>query len=171
MKERKTIIVSAFPGCGKSFATQNFSEKFKMTDSDSSSFSWVNLIDGKRMRNPEFPANYIEHIKDCIGQYDIIFVSSHDTVRDALEEAGLFYFLIYPDPNLIDVWMKRFVDRGNDNDFVTFISDNWDNFITAIEDRYEKDSGHKFENIMLTKSLPFITDKLLKSLMNGGASA
>ena len=34
-------------------------------------------------RNPNFPNNYIEHIKENIGKVDYIFVSSHLVVRQA----------------------------------------------------------------------------------------
>lgn len=56
-------------------------------DSDSSNFSWVKDENGNntKERNPEFPKNYIEHIKSNIGKVDVIFVSSHKVVREALE--------------------------------------------------------------------------------------
>ena len=77
----RTRIISAFPGTGKSV----YHEKHPLTtlDSDSSNFSWIE-VDGVKLRNPQFPENYIEHIKKNIGIYDFIFVSSHSVVREAL---------------------------------------------------------------------------------------
>jgi len=56
----RTRIISAFPGTGKSF--YHNTHKDTTLDSDSSNFSW--LADDKTLRNPEFPYNYIKHIKE-----------------------------------------------------------------------------------------------------------
>ena len=90
---KDTIIISAFPACGKTWCVENLKDKFDMSDSDSSNFSWVynKTEDGTTIkeRNPEFPKNYIDHIKSLIGEKDFIFVSSHDVVRKVLEAEGL----------------------------------------------------------------------------------
>ena len=63
-----TLLVSAFPGCGKTYFHLLYPEI--TLDSDSSQFSWI----PSKERKPEFPQNYIEHIKQNIGKYKIIFV-------------------------------------------------------------------------------------------------
>jgi predicted nucleotidyltransferase len=82
----KTRIISAFPGTGKTY----FYNKNKETtmDSDSSQFSGVKDQNGNntKERNPNFPKNYIEHIKENIGKYEFILVSSHKEVRNALKD-------------------------------------------------------------------------------------
>jgi len=57
----RTRIISAFPGTGKSY----YHNKHKETtlDSDSSNFSLV-VENGEKKRNPDFPENYIKHIKE-----------------------------------------------------------------------------------------------------------
>ena len=76
----KTIIISAFPGMGKSY-TANHLSQYKMFDLESSNYSWIE-IDNKKIRNPVFPQNYIKTIKNLIFQnlYQIIFISSHKIV-------------------------------------------------------------------------------------------
>ena len=68
----KTRIISAFPGTGKSYFHNN--SEYSTLDSDSSEFSWIINDDGDKVRNPNFPSNYISHIKDNIGKADFIFV-------------------------------------------------------------------------------------------------
>ena len=111
---RKTKVVSAFPACGKTYLFNHLkcSPCFKAIDSASSEFSWIYTDDGKE-RNPDFPRNYIEHIKENIGKYDLIFVSSHKQVRDALKEAGIEYTLVYPDRSLKEEWLGRCWIRQN----------------------------------------------------------
>lgn len=131
---RDTLIVSAFPATGKSYFYTN-SKYHTCLDSDSSHFSWVKDDNGNntKERHPNFPQNYIEHIQENIGKVDIIFISSHKQVRDALHENGIKFNLVYPSRELKDEYIERFKNRGNDENFINFISNNWDNFIDEME--------------------------------------
>lgn len=126
----KTRIISAFPGTGKTFYHRN--NPNTTLDSDSSNFSWI-VREGEKRRNPEFPKNYIEHIKNNIGKYEFIFVSSHKEVRDILLENNIFFYLAYPDKNRKNEFIKRFRGRGSDENFVKLISDNWENWIKECD--------------------------------------
>jgi len=128
----RTKIISAFPGTGKSY----YHGKYPNTtlDSDSSNFSWVKDENGDntKERNPEFPQNYINHIKENIGKYKYIFVSSHKEVRDALLDNCLFFYLVYPSENRKDEFLERYRSRGNDEKFIKLISDNWEKWVREI---------------------------------------
>jgi hypothetical protein len=87
------------------------------------------------VRSPDFPGNYIQHVKDKIGQVDIIFVSSHKAVRDALVAAGIKFTLVYPEMDLREEYLERYRRRGSSGDFVTMIGSNWAGFITELEDQ------------------------------------
>ena len=129
----KTKIISAFPACGKTYCSENKQNLFNgILDSDSSNFSWVKE-NGKRKRNPNFPKNYIEHIKENIEEVEIIFISSHNIVRKALEDNNIEYYLIYPDINLKNEWVERFIRRGNSDKFIEFIKNKWEYFITEMD--------------------------------------
>ena len=78
------ILISAFPGMGKSYAYNELKDKIRVLDSDSSKFD-----------KSDFPRNYIEHIKNNIQNQDIIFISSHKEVRDALEDENINFDLFY----------------------------------------------------------------------------
>jgi len=132
---KSTVVISAFPACGKSYMFKNYNGKpYTMLDSDSSEFSWIKDENGKntKERNPEFPENYIKHIKDNIGKIDVIFVSSHEIVRKALSDNKINFFMVYPEKSMQEEWIRRFRERGNDENFIKFISDNWDGFIDNI---------------------------------------
>lgn len=135
---KKTLVISAFPCCGKSYAFENYQNKYSILDSDSSKFSWNYeynpVVSDKieRYRNPEFPNNYIKHIKENIGKVDIIFVSSHLQVREALKEAGIVYCTVYPKETMLNEWVGRMYRRGNDKDFIQFQIDHWDEFTHNI---------------------------------------
>ena len=102
-----TRIYSIFPACGKTWLYEHQEDyDLKILDSDSSNFSWVR-VNGAKERNPDFPANYIKHIKENIGKYDCIFVSSHASVREALDKEGIDFTIVYPMPLCKAEWVGR----------------------------------------------------------------
>jgi len=122
----KTTVISAFPGTGKTHFYNN--EKFTVLDSDSSKFSWLN---GER--NPDFPQNYIQHIKGRLGRVQIILVSSHKEVREELSKAGIKFWLLYPELSLKSEYIDRYKKRGDTLEFIDMMSNNWDKFIQDMQ--------------------------------------
>ena len=130
-----TKIFSVFPASGKTYMCENQNDwNLKILDSDSSQFSWKYEEDEWterviRVRNPEFPNNYIEHIKNNIGKYDYIFVSSHKEVRNALDEAGIEFTIVFPEYKCKEEWFGRCCIReieGRNGFNSTTLLSNWD---------------------------------------------
>lgn len=140
----KTIVISGFPGVGKSTMSNA-----NILDSDSSKFSWTQ----EGMRHPDFPNNYMEHIKNNLGKVEFILVSSHDTVRNALREHAIHYTLVYPSIELKDEYVQRYRNRENPEPFITFISSNWENFIHTLQNEI-------FPRKIKLKSHQFLSDVL-----------
>lgn len=135
IKMKKTLVMSAFPASGKTFAYNKYKNSKIIFDSDSSEFSWIKDEFGNntKERNPDFPNNYIQHIKDNLGKADIIFISSHLNVRQAMKDNDIDYITIYPSKECRLEWVGRMHLRGNDDKFISFINDNWDNFMFDIK--------------------------------------
>lgn len=124
MELNKSLIISAFPGVGKSFLFKESSNDYLISDSDSSKFP-----------KDEFPENYIDHIKSLIGEKDIILVSSHEEVRNALRADGIDFILVYPSLNCKGEYIKRYIERGSPNSFVTMMIENWEKFINQCKNQ------------------------------------
>ena len=140
---KNTKIISAYPCCGKSYIFDNVEEIFRdeeekitVLDSDSSTFSWIRekRTDGNKTRNPDFPNNYIKHIKENIGKVDYIFVSSHTEVRKALAKENIKFTLVVPDKKLLNDWLIRMYNRGNDDSFINTQINNWDKWLNEIDE-------------------------------------
>lgn len=147
---KNTKIIAAFPACGKTYYFENREEDNIVLDSDSSQFSWMYVKDeeyemrnrGKKtykeqkikVRNPEFPKNYIQHIKENIGKVDYIFVSTHEVVREALKEADINYTLVFPEQSLKEEWIGRCFLRGSGEKFCQLIADSWDEWMRQMEE-------------------------------------
>ncbi len=93
----------------------------------------------KKERNPDFPANYIAHIKEAMekNEYDYIFVSSHKEVRDALIKAGIKFILVIPDETLLDEYIGRCYRReltGTNGFPIQLLIDKWQEWLDEIHD-------------------------------------
>jgi len=150
----ETKIISAFPGTGKSYYHRNNPET--TLDSDSSLFSWV-TVDGQKVRNPEFPANYIKHITENIGNAEFIFVSSHAEVRKALHDAGLQFYLVYPRLIDMDKYVQRYKDRGSPQGFIDLVVKNWDMWINECRSETDCIKIEMFRD-SITEEIPFISN-------------
>jgi hypothetical protein len=129
-----TTVISGFPGVGKTeYKNSQFDKGNMVLDSDSSYFSWFEDVDGNKERNPDFPNNYMRYIDHYIGTADVILVSSHQNVRDALVEKGIFFYLVYPEITNKDEYIQRYVDRGSDETFVNMLDQQWETFVNACE--------------------------------------
>lgn len=131
---KNTKIISGFPAVGKSQFVKDH-QNLLVLDSDSSQFSWIKDSEGNntKERNPKFPQCYIDHIKENIGQVDIILVSSHDVVRKALKDSNIEYYLVYPSKTLKEEYIERYIQRGSNEGFIKLVESNWDTWIEEIE--------------------------------------
>ena len=116
------ILVSAFPGMGKTYAFNTLGKQLKILDSDSSKFD-----------KSDFPKNYIEHIKENIANNDIIFISSHKEVRDALEMENIDFDLFYPSKDRRNEFLENYVARHSPRDLIMKIDNHWNEWIDEIE--------------------------------------
>ena len=118
-----TMLVSAFPGTGKTYLVNHdaYLGCFSIMDSDSSKFDKSN-----------FPQNYIAHIKENIGIKSHILISSHKEVRAALVLHSLPFVLVYPDISLKEEYIGRYKKRGNSDVFIKLINDHWEEWISEL---------------------------------------
>lgn len=122
LRDNPTLVVSAFPGVGKTYYYNNTEDV--VLDSDSSKFD-----------KAHFPGNYIQHIKENIGKVDVILVSSHQVVRQALIEAGVDFALVYPSLADKEEYIEKYKRRGSSDSFIRLVEDNWESWIEECEDQ------------------------------------
>ena len=87
---KKTLIVSVFAGCGKTWLTQHHEQYgYSVCDSDSSSYEKVN----------GWEAHYITNIleKAKSGQYDFVFICQTEYVINEMANKGITYIIVETD--------------------------------------------------------------------------
>ena len=110
------IIISAFPGLGKSTLYEE--NKINYSDSDSSKFD-----------KKHFPSNYIKHIKKMIKEKHLVFVSSHIEVRNMLVEEGLPFIYVIPTLDRKQEFLENYKQRGNTKEFIENVDSNWERWL------------------------------------------
>lgn len=114
---------------------------------------------GNKISNPDFPVNYINYIKDMMGKIDVVFVSTHQNVRQALRDNNISYILVYPAVDTKDEMLQRYVTRGSTPEFVDMMRANWDDF---IEDMQQDETPDKIE-LQSNQYLSAVVQELLKT--------
>ena len=85
-----------------------------------------------KVRHPDFPNNYIDHIKENIGKYDCIFVSSHASVREGLDKEGIDFTIVYPEARCKAEWVGRCFIRDKNGESgcgAEAMYNNWEQWI------------------------------------------
>lgn len=132
-----TKIISGFPAIGKSYAAKN--SNLLCVDIDSSAYNWLTdpngdflkTNDGARIPNPDFPQNYINHVKFQMKHdfLDYVFVSSHENVRQCLKENHIDFTIVVPALNCKREYYKRMEERGSPITLIQLVMDNWNDWL------------------------------------------
>ena len=117
--KRKAVIICGFPGIGKtSLINNNDFSYLKIKDLDSSHFN-----------KEHFPNNYVDEIEKKAKNYDIVLVSTHESVRQELFLRRIHYYVVYPQLDRKLEYKVRYMNRGSSDYSINFIMDKWSNMI------------------------------------------
>ena len=109
------MIICGFPGVGKTTMA-------KVSN-------WVDLESTPFKQNWLLYAEVAKHMSD--NGYTVM-VSTHREMLGALEEIKAKYTVIVPPLADKAIYRKRYIQRGNDQDFIDNIMNNWDVWLREI---------------------------------------
>ena len=129
---KQKVIVFAFPGTGKTYATQNFENTcdfeslYYIFDYNEDVLHWhIDKHKGRddiRVKSPNFPQNYIEALKKELEKGRIVITPFMINNLIALEEAEFDnearIIVVTHDEKDYETIATRFRNRGNAEDFV-----------------------------------------------------
>lgn len=99
------IVVSAFPGCGKTWSFRHQMEmNMSIQDLDSSVYD---------KSDPEWYKKYADDIERDLPNYDFILISQHDEIRKELQERNIDFVTVAPQRSNIckEIYIGRWVLR------------------------------------------------------------
>lgn len=161
-------IIAAFAGVGKSYIGKKYNN---VLDLESTYFKW--LEDGvahlteeerkgnkNRVLNPLWPQNYIDEILKQKDIYDIVLIQlshkrlSNEQIFEFFNKNNIEYIVARPNLSGWKYIEQRLRDRGNTEEFIGQVRDNFEIFI-------EEFSKDKYKQIIINDG-EFLEDALLK---------
>lgn len=151
------IFIYAFTATGKS----TLSKKYKnVIDMESTLYKYLgNLTENEEMKstprelNSKWPQNYFKALMEVKDKYDYILISD-DICNEFLQKNNFEYWWIYPNENLKEEYLERCRKRGNNNEFVSWYSKLWNEWISQCKnDKFaskhiELQSGQYLEDVL-----------------------
>lgn len=128
MINKKGVIISGFGGVGKTVLGKKYknvidleSSPFKYNYKDYDEYNYEALKGQRgRLRNKNYPGNYIDAILKAIDEYDIVCVRSNgDEEVDFYDTYELDYIACCPTKSAYKKYAKRFEERGNSKEWIT----------------------------------------------------
>lgn len=160
----ETKVICAFAGLGKSYLGKKYSYvedcdigpfKYKYDDSIKN-YECLKATQG-RIKNEEYPFNYLEKLKQLINQNKIILVPADLQIRQLLTKQGIDFIFVIPSLDSKEELIARFKNRGNNDTFIK-------RAIKDLDDWYKEISTYNYETIVLPKKY-YLEDLLLSKGM------
>ena len=128
-------VISAFPATGKSWLAEHHSN---VVDSDSSEYSWdypTRPGVERDQHHPDWPGNYVAHIRHALSGDEVVLVSTHAEVRAALVDAGIPFTLVYPVGHLLDEYLERMATRFSPVALMQAVAEHWDAWLSELAEQ------------------------------------
>lgn len=134
------MIYSCFAGIGKT----TLAGHSDYVDLESSDYQWewdeesqaLPVEERKgldtKVKNEEFPQNYIDAIRKHHDEGRHVLISAQPEVLTALVEADLPFTTVAPNASLKDEYIARYQARGNTEEFIVSMTDNFDVFSKSM---------------------------------------
>ncbi|MDR0306546.1 MAG: hypothetical protein LBI42_06885 [Chitinispirillales bacterium] len=81
----------------------------------------------------DYPENYVEAIKTVLNEENVILIPPDLSVLRLLRKDKIPYTLCYPKRDAKEIYRKRFINRGNTENFIDIFIGCWDNFFDSLE--------------------------------------
>ena len=125
-----STIICGFSGIGKSTAEQ---KSRRILDFESLGYSNIFENGFVVSRNKDFPKNYIDKLEELMKNDEAHYylLSCHEDVRNELKARGLKYIIVLPHMEYKNEYLKRWLKRGSDIDFITQMDKRWEVMINS----------------------------------------
>lgn len=117
-----TMLCAAFCGTGKSYLCNNFAENYMELE------CW-------EYRKGDFPNNYVQDVISMIGKTKYLFISTDPVILKLLNKLGVKIQLFYPENELRNEYLDRYINRDSPQDFIGAVMKNWDTWINELKEQ------------------------------------
>ena len=134
------IIIAAYAGTGKTTTAALYPQ----TVADFVCMPYKYALEGdgageagkanpNNVMRDDWPRNYVNAIQAAMTESRVLLIPTDLFVLELLRREGVPYWLVYPRREAKDVYHKRFLERGNTEDFIDVFIGRWNSFLHALE--------------------------------------
>jgi len=135
------MIIAAFAGTGKTTLANTRPNEFwdficmpyKYILPEDSAETEAGKANPDNVMHEDWPYNYVAAIIENKGAGKHLLIPPDLFVLMMLQAKNIPYTLCYPQKNAKEAYRRRFLARGNTQDFIDIFIGGWDNFISACE--------------------------------------
>lgn len=132
------MIICGYAGTGKSTAARKIKG---VVDLESTPFQ----------KDWDTYARVAKHMSD---QGYIVLLSCHKELREKLHEIGEKYIVVYPDIDQREEYKKRYIERGNTQEFIDNQMSHWDEWVGVSLIWTNDDNETEEERIIFLEKTP-----------------
>jgi hypothetical protein len=158
--KQRAILICGFPGVGKTWLSgKAYRERFPglpIEDLESITFTYED--DAHKIKRPDFPSNYVSHIKERCKLPGIVMVTSHEKTRKLMLEQGLKFVSVYPLIELKEEYLARYKNRNSPQEIIDVVDRLWVEFITG----FQAERGYKHKQLAAGQFLEDIIDEIVE---------
>ena len=159
------MIIAAYAGTGKTTAAKLNPEtvidfvcmpyKYYLNPIQNDMDSETCKANSDNIMRSDWPFNYVSALKDSLGKNKILLIPTDLNVLSLLQDEKIPYILCYPQRSAKKIYRKRFIERGNTEEFIEVFIGGWDRYLVALEeDTYGKQivlENYQFINDIIEK--------------------
>ncbi len=118
----ETLIYASFCGTGKTFICEKTNIK-------------AIEIEYWKYKDKGLQKEYIEDIRNSLGKVDYIFISTDPQGLELLHKQGLDVILVYPNNELRNEYLDRYIERNSPYDFIGTFMKHWHLWIDELKEQ------------------------------------
>ena len=135
------MIITAYAGTGKTTAAKLYPQdvvdfvcmpyKYYLDEESDAKEDEARKANSNNVMRENWPWNYVAAIKEATGK--ILLIPSDLNVLMFLQYEKIPYTLCYPQKEAKEIYHRRYVERGNTEEFISIFIGGWEQRIQALE--------------------------------------
>ena len=123
------IIISCFKGCGREFFKNTYNDKVSIFDAAG---GLENALKGHKLTD-DVIESYFNKVMDSVNDYDVVFITPIQEIRDFFNENKIDYDIFYPSKERRNEFLENFVRKGVNHDEIREMDLNFEKWIDEID--------------------------------------